>query len=209
MQTVKNDNGIKPTRLELEVRVDFAELLLARRQEVASVRARLVRMYRVSPRTADRYIRQARRRLIRASGKSKQEHFEEAYRFYESLIADPGTSIRQKMQAQHRINLLFGLYAPRRLHHGGDQDTPPSKTEAGPVLVTTREEPDWSKATVEELRTVKAIVERISEGDSGAADQPQKPAQGHLRPLQEAERAIPSPLAATVAMTHSGYPCPL
>jgi hypothetical protein len=112
-------------------------------------------MYGISGRTAERYLRAARKQIIARSGKSREEHFADALNFYESIISGPDATLRERMEAQHQLCVLLGLYAPRRLRHGGDRETPPLKTECeGPLL-------NWSRATLEDLQTMRAIRARL------------------------------------------------
>jgi hypothetical protein len=136
--------GNKPTREEYQRRVEFAEYLLFRRLPIEQVKARLKGMFQVSYRTAERLLAAARRRLLARSGKTKQQHLQEALDFWESIVTGPDAQLGQRMDAQRELSKLLGLNAPLRHAHGGDPAAPPIPVEGAvevrEVVVTTREE---------------------------------------------------------------------
>jgi hypothetical protein len=98
------------------------------------VKTRLKAMFQVSFRTAERLLAAARRRLLARSGKTKQEHLQEALDFWESVVTGPDAALGQRMDAQRELIKLLGLNAPLRHALGGDPEAPPIPVE-GPVEV--------------------------------------------------------------------------
>jgi hypothetical protein len=149
-------NGTNPGQTpkdELERRVDLVANLLAGRMRKGAIKRLLAVKYAVSARTVERYLRAARRLLIRESGRSKDEHRAYGVRFLEGIIADSGASIRDKLSAQSELSRMLGLYSPQRIAHGGDSEAPPIKT---------KDETDWAKElSVEELKQLRELRLRV------------------------------------------------
>ncbi len=162
-------NPGKTGRDELERRIEFTIFLLFRRLPKGKVKQQLRSMYKVDARTAERYLARARRRLVEESGRPQEEHRLDALRFFESVVSGPDATLSERMHAQAEICHLLGLYAPKRLAHGGDAGAPPIKTEDSGAI-------DWSKATLEELKAARELVlavkGRTEAGRNGHAAEP-------------------------------------
>ena len=76
-----------------------------------------MRKYSVSSRTCETYLAEAKRRMVDRSGRSRDEHRMDSLAFYESIVSGPESDIRDKMNAQTRIDWLLGLEAPSKFEH--------------------------------------------------------------------------------------------
>ncbi len=101
--------------------IALAEQLLARRFSKGEVKRVLAMQHEkttggdtISPRTLESIISAARANLVTATDKQRDEHRNESYRFYDSVMRDPTAGIREKLKAQLSIDRLLGLQAPQR-----------------------------------------------------------------------------------------------
>jgi len=74
-----------------------------------------MKQWKVSARTMETYLSRAREMLLEETGKTRQEHIAEAYWHYQSVIEDPKTTTREKLEARAGIRELLGLDAPTRI----------------------------------------------------------------------------------------------
>ena len=102
---------------ELEARYEFTGFLLSRRLYKSDIKRNLMRKYSVSSRTCETYLAEAKRRMVDRSGRSRDEHRMDSLAFYESIVSGPESDIRDKMNAQTRIDWLLGLEAPSKFEH--------------------------------------------------------------------------------------------
>lgn len=131
-----------------ESAVTLAIALLSARQEKHIIKAALKAKYKIHARTAETVISRARERIRQQTTRSPDEHRLDAYAFYNSIVSDTERSAKERILAQERIDKLLGLQRPERLEVSGPN--------AGPI-----ETADWSKATVEELKTYRAIRKKV------------------------------------------------
>lgn len=107
----------KPDKIELESRYEYTVFLISRRLYKSDIKRALMRKYNISARTCENYMAEARRRMVDASGRSRDDHRLDSLKFYESIIAGPDGDLRDKIYAQSRIDWLLGLEAPVRHEH--------------------------------------------------------------------------------------------
>lgn len=105
---------VKPTREEIQDRVEFTVFLLCRRLYKCDIKRILKKKYSVAARTCEEYLARARAVLVKESGKTQETHRIESLRFYESVIAGDGTTMRDRLHAQERIDKLLGLESPQK-----------------------------------------------------------------------------------------------
>lgn len=79
----------------------------------------------------------ARATLRAKAGKTKKRHVCDSYSLYVSIIRDPGASLREKMDAQTRIDVLLGLAAPQQHRHAGVAGAPPVR-QAGVIILPAK-----------------------------------------------------------------------
>lgn len=102
----------KPTREEIEARIEYTLFLLSRRLYKSDIKKMLIRKYHVVARTCEVYLSRARAILIKGTGKTKEEHRVASLNFYESIIAGPDSTLRDRIYANERLDRLLGLEAP-------------------------------------------------------------------------------------------------
>jgi hypothetical protein len=125
---------------KLQEQTGYAARLLARRAYKHEVIRLLRDHYGVSRRTCERILARARTLLIAFSGKSRDEHRDDALAWYVSVQRDPDASLETKMVSQARIDKLLGLEGPVRLAHGQDPDAPPQQVDLVERVVRKRED---------------------------------------------------------------------
>lgn len=115
---------------ELDGYVEFAALLLSKmlpkHQVKKAIRKRFSEEHPgedLSPRTLETYISRGRQLLVEWSGKSKEEHFNDAAAFYLQMI-QTGENDHVKLQARARLDSLYNLDGPLVHIHRGDKDSP-------------------------------------------------------------------------------------
>ena len=129
-----------PKQQEMDAQTTYAVKLLAKRAYKHEIFALLkVRYPKCSARTCERIMARAREVLREQTGRSRQEHREDAYAFYDSILRDPEARIGEKLLAQARIDSLMGLTAPLEHRHGQSDQAGPVQTVTE-VVVRTREE---------------------------------------------------------------------
>ena len=92
-------------------RVELTAKLLARRLTKGDIKRVLKKQYDIGPSVAEIYIRRAKDLLVEWSDKTREEHRNESYLFYNSVIQGD-TAVEARITAQARIDKLLGLEAP-------------------------------------------------------------------------------------------------
>jgi len=124
----------QPTDEQLEARIDFAIRLLATRQNKSAMKAamrafvdrQMANVYGqgrviLTARTIEGYLARAKERMAEVRKESLEYSTEKAIALYESIIADPKTSARDKIKAQERLDKIQGVESPTRLIVTGDE----------------------------------------------------------------------------------------
>ena len=100
--------GVKKTSAdEVEQRCEFTAEMIAKKLFPHQIKRILKETYGVSRTTAERYM--GRARIILAENwedKTTEEHQRESIMFYNAIIADEKTSIREKIRAQSRLDVV-------------------------------------------------------------------------------------------------------
>jgi hypothetical protein len=114
-RTAKRDGpgrppGPGPTREEMDERIDQTVKLLARRLFTSDIKRVLMAKYDVCARTCETYISRARELILEWSGKSKEEHRQDALALFESVVRSDAPA-KERMEAQAHIVALLGLAA--------------------------------------------------------------------------------------------------
>jgi hypothetical protein len=123
---------------ELEKRIEWTAMVLGSGLPYCEVKRQVMVQFGCVRRTAETYIARARKLLIKWSGQTKEEHFVEGVAFWRTIIQDPRSTLRARMDARRELDALFGLHAPREVAVGGSEERGPIRIEQ--VIVTTREE---------------------------------------------------------------------
>jgi hypothetical protein len=102
----------KPTKEDIEARIEYTLFLLSRRLYKSDIKRMLIRKYSIGARTCENYLSRAREILIKGTGQTKEEHRVASLNFYESIIAGPDSTLRDRIYANERLDKLLGLEAP-------------------------------------------------------------------------------------------------
>jgi len=105
---------VKPSAEELRDRVEFTVFLLSRRLYKCDIKRILKKRYNVEFRACEDYLARARKILLEDTGRTREQHRIESLRLYESIVAGDGSSVRDILHAQERIDKLLGLEAPQK-----------------------------------------------------------------------------------------------
>lgn len=100
---------VKPTVEEYEQRVAYAEFLLCRRIYKCDIKRLMKKKFNVTARAVEDYLSRAKAKLRDRSGKTRAEHQIDSLQFYESVLNGPDSTLRDRMDAQSRIDRLMGL----------------------------------------------------------------------------------------------------
>lgn len=102
--------------------VAMAASMLAQRCHKSQVKAAVrnaVHDGKLSTHSCEKVITLARRRLVEATAIAAQDHRNQAYQFYTSVLQNPHARPLEKIKAQERIDKLLGLESPLVLQHTG------------------------------------------------------------------------------------------
>jgi hypothetical protein len=115
----------KPTRDEVDQRIELTASLLSRRLKKGEIKRLLKGKYNVTARCCERYLSRARRLLLKRSRRPKEVHISEAQAIYEQTIreadvkladsekqfnevlTDPDSTRQEKLQARRDWNRLL------------------------------------------------------------------------------------------------------
>jgi hypothetical protein len=156
--------------------ISLAEQMLARRFSKGEVKRLLRDIYAkenkndtISPRTLESIISEARRNLVASTDKNRDQHREDSYRLYDSVLRSRDATIRDKVKAQAQIDRLLGLQAPlRHLLDGSIEHT-------GGVSLNLNQLSDG------ELETLERLASRVGVDDAATKRQPETPARPRSR----------------------------
>lgn len=148
----------KPTRMQLEDRVERTRQLLAEGNRKHVIKKVLKQAYGVSAATCERYLRRARDLILEETGKPASEHRADAFAFYETLKADKSLPAIVRLKAQERVDKLLALELPVKLTLTDPSGENPMtvRLEAA-KLVQTLPEDDLQK-----LAAAYDLVERLN-----------------------------------------------
>jgi len=110
--------------LEKEERIDFCVQLLMRRVTFGEFKRAVKARYGLKKTQAAKYHKWAREAIIEASHKTREEHRAMALASFESVLRNPESTTREKMDAQAHIVELLGLKIKDPTEHvisGGDR----------------------------------------------------------------------------------------
>lgn len=128
----------KPTREEKQRRIEETYKLLARHIPKHAIKRLLRAKYNVGYRTCENYLARARAMMIKHSGRSKSLHKAQALALYESIIQDPESTRRERLEAQSLIDRLLCLPEPQMQRHkmemGGEVKVKSDCLAAGNVV---------------------------------------------------------------------------
>jgi len=127
--------GEKPTREEMDARIETAAQLAGMGLKHCDLKRSLVQQYKVDARTADRYVSRARALKKKQCGRSSEDLFLESIMFWDSVIQNPDATLAQRMDARREKDRLLGLHAPVKSEQKNDVQVTFYFPEAPPVPV--------------------------------------------------------------------------
>lgn len=104
----------KISRAEHRERVDNVEKMMTLGWRKSEIKRLMKMKYGVSHRSVHRYMACARKRMLEATQKPREEHIADAYAFYQRAKRDEDSTAVSRIKAQERIDKLFGLEAHTR-----------------------------------------------------------------------------------------------
>ena len=122
----------RPTRRQC---VELCRKLLTMRVHDTDIELSLAESYGTTGRSARRYLARAKRALLDAARRPRDEHVADAYALYCAVISDPNAKHADKLKAQERIDKLLGLNAPQ----DGDGPAADRKSDLPSWLITSIE----------------------------------------------------------------------
>ena len=130
--------GKRPTRQEIEERVEYTVFLLCRRLSKGVIKGVLKRRFGVKARTCESYLARARGLIQQLQEKTNGECRLESVRFWESIVSGADATMRDRMHAQEMLDWINGLRHWTATVKG-DKDHPVA-VEVVEVVVTSRAE---------------------------------------------------------------------
>lgn len=117
--------GLKPTNEQLQERIETTIECIGLRLHKSQIKKVLRDKYGdMSGRTVEAYLSRAREQMHSNCRAHVAEHTNKALSFYESVLRNPKATMRDKLQAQERIDILLGLEAPKRTELTGAEGDP-------------------------------------------------------------------------------------
>lgn len=105
------------------------------------------------------YISRAREHILKqVSGRTRTQALESALAFYDSVIADEKQNMRDRLFARQRLDMIFGLDAPKNLHVSGP--------EGGVIEMALSTEMSTALETVYGKNAVIDVTAQIAAGNS-------------------------------------------
>jgi len=153
----------KSDRKQMRERVLMVAQLLARRLHRHEIKKVMRGKFGVGGRQTETYISRARELLIDRTGRSRDDHFSEAFCFYEGVLRDPGADIKDKFAAQAELNKLLGLYAPFKV-------APTNIAGTAPAEIVTRAVKDLSTEELEVLSKLRQRMTALVASDQAEAE---------------------------------------
>ncbi len=103
---------IRPTKAELEKRVDRAIQIISKVGYMSEAKQLLIAEFEIDSKTASLYLSRARA-VIKVMAQQPLDHIkQESYTFYRQKCFDPSVSDKDQIAARTRIDKLFGVDAP-------------------------------------------------------------------------------------------------
>lgn len=91
--------------------------LLAKGTRTGEVKRIIEEEFGIKRRSVEPYLRRAREAMRAETGKSVEDLRAESYAFYQSILASPDVTAREKIKARERIDKLLGLDKPVMIHN--------------------------------------------------------------------------------------------
>jgi hypothetical protein len=142
----------KCTNRQMLERIILVSGMIARRAHKHEIKKILREKYGIGARQAEVYFARARKRLIKRSGRPREDHIAEAFALYENTIRNPESDLKDKLAAQRELNQLLGLYAPLKV-------APTNIAGDAPAEIITSAMKDL---TMEELQTLSKLRQRMA-----------------------------------------------
>ena len=121
-------------------RIETTRSLLAIGSSDGEIKRAVSAKYKCSPRSVERYIKDARKLLLEATQQSADEHRAGAFAFYSHMKLNAARDC-DKIRAQERIDKLLGIELPQKIEHSTAKGSP-LEIVLAPLLSKTDSELD-------------------------------------------------------------------
>lgn len=103
--------GRKPTNDEIAERIELCRSMLLRRVPKSTIKRAFRQRFGadIDHGTIERYLTRAREVMLTDLTRGRQTQRANSLALYESVLADPAVTVRDKVKAQERIDKLLGL----------------------------------------------------------------------------------------------------
>lgn len=145
----------RPSTVVTEDAIELALNMLRRGDLKYAIKNELRKKHRCSARSLETVISRAREAFRKTEGKSRKEMRVNARDRYEAIIADPATSMRDKIRAQDSLCKLFGLHVTRMVHSGTG--------EGGAIKTESKTTISLKGVPKEDLKSAQASLRRLRE----------------------------------------------
>jgi hypothetical protein len=114
----------RATKAEVEERIRIVEKMLAQGYTKSMIKRFFRETYDIRARQCERYVSEARRRLLEETKIDRGELIAQSFEFYMSVLRSTEATVKEKLDARRKADELLGLIAPRKIaptNADGDQ----------------------------------------------------------------------------------------
>ena len=122
MAKTGKDGKLYPTDRERDHRTDAAITLISNGVLDGQAKQLLSDKFQCSARTAGTYLSRARARLREHDGRPIDDVRSEALEWYRKIIRDASASVRDRIKARTRMDMILGIDAPTRHLIGAEHE---------------------------------------------------------------------------------------
>lgn len=130
--------------------LQFCVVALARMVNKASIKKTLAEKFSLGARSAENYLARAREEIRQRAGRSLDDLKIDAAAYYQSIMADQTTAMRERILALEGFVRLFGLARPERIEVSGP--------DGGEIKVANK--PSLDGLTPEQLAVLRAAIQK-------------------------------------------------
>lgn len=82
----------------------------------SDIKQAIAQEFQLSRRSVERYLKRARKEMLKCTEVAVEKHRSDAFHFYRSMINNPKAHPREQLRARERMDKLLGLDIPARVH---------------------------------------------------------------------------------------------
>lgn len=111
-----------------ELVVRLVKKMLGMGKYSSDIKQAVAQEFQLSRRSVERYLKRARKEMMKRTEVAVAEHRSDAFHFYRSMINNPKAHPREQLRARERMDKLLGLDLPANTHL--EPDVTPAELQA-------------------------------------------------------------------------------